>query len=226
MGMFDTVIVEKLKLKAPKEVTSFLKNNNADFPNEFQTKDLDCVLGVYKIKENSFIFREERKPTGKKIPYEPFKGFNNNRPLLERVYWYFKNKKYNNSPSIKQIDETRSVLVKTKLTDTFTILSYDEIGGRYLTLEYEVTAVEGKVKSIKLLRWELESEKEASIRHKNDEEFKKKMDQSFLERKEFQSQWYYPILKEVYNPIIFFTRISVQAICNVLIRWSYRWTGV
>jgi hypothetical protein len=49
MGMFDTVIVEGLKLKAPKEVFSYLKTNNSEFPVEFQTKDLENFLGNYKI---------------------------------------------------------------------------------------------------------------------------------------------------------------------------------
>jgi len=226
MGMFDTVIVEKLKLKAPKEVTSFLKTNNADFPNEFQTKDLDCALHTFKIKESGDIFVEERKPTGKKIPYNlPFKGWTDNRSFLERVYCNYKNKKYS-TPLPKFVDETKPVFVKTKLTDTFTMLSYDEIGGRYVSLDYEVKAVEGKVKSVKLLEWSIESEKESLNRHKENKIFDEKRDASFAKRREFHSKWYYPLIKEIYNPFLFFSRKAVQSICNTLVKWSYRWTGV
>jgi len=226
MGMFDTVIVEGLKLKAPKEVTSFLKDNNVNFPTEYQTKDLVCALHVYKIKDNGDIFEEVRKSTGKKIPYKPpFLGWNNNRPYLEKIYWYFKNKKYS-TPLPEFVDETKAVYVKTKLTDTFAMLSYDEVGGRYISLDYEVKAVEGKVKSIKLLEWSIESEKESLNRHKENKMFNEKRDASFAKRKAFQSKWYYPILKEVYNPFLFFSKLVVQNICNILVRWSYRWTGV
>jgi len=227
MGMFDTVIVEGLKLKAPREITSFIKSNSASFPNEFQTKDLDCLMGVYKINENGVIFEEQRKLTGKKIPFaDHFKDWKDNRSFLERLYWKVKNLKYSSFNKKNLVEETKTILVKSKITNTFTMLSVDEIGGRSLSLDYEVKAVEGKVKSVKLFKWELESEKEAAKRHKRDSEFKQKMDESFAKHRKFRSNWYYPILKEIYNPAVFFTKISLQAICNALIRWSYRWHGV
>lgn len=227
MGMFDTIVIEGLKLKAPKEVTSFLKANNASIPSEFQTKDLECALNTYRIKENGVIYKEERKFTGKKVPYKSLiDDWKDNRSLLEKLYWKIKNRKYSLLPSDRLIQETKVVFAKSRLTSTFTMLSYDEIGGRNLSLDYEIKAVEGKVKSVKLLEWNIESEKEATARHKSDEEFKKKMEESFSKRKEFQSRWYYPVIKEVYNPFVFFSRIIVQAACNTIVRWSYRWTGV
>ena len=226
--MFDTIVVEGLKLKAPKEVTNFLKANNADFPKEYQTKDLNCSLSNYKIDAKGEVYYEDRKPTGKKVPYtNPFDGWRDNRPWLERVYWKIKNKDFKSTSSSKRhIEEFKNVWGKCKLTSTFTMLSYDEIGGRNLTLDYEVKTESGKVKSIKLLRWELESQADANKRHKSDAEFKAKMDESFKKNKEFKSKWYYPILRETYTPLVFFVRLSVQAICNKLIRWSYRWSGV
>ena len=225
--MFDTVIVEGLKLKAPKEVTSYLKANNAEFPNDFQTKDLECSLSTYRINSKGEFLYDNRRPTGRKIPYEsPFKGWENNKSFLERLYWKIKNKKYNNTLDSRYTEEFKTVTVKTKITNTFAMLSYDEIGGRNLSLDYEVKVVEGKVKSIKLLRWELESVKDAAERKKSDLEFKAKIDESFRKNKEFKSKWYYPILKETVNPLIFFTRISVQAFSHLLIKWSYRISGV
>lgn len=227
MGLFDTVIIEGLKLKAPREVTSFLKSNNAEFPKEFQTKDLDSAMSVYTIKENGNIYIEERIPTGKKIPFNyPTWSWNDSRPYLERLYFKFKNKQYNISDESRLVDETKTVKVKSNITNTFFMLSYDEIGGRHISLDYEVKAVNGKVKSIKLKEWSIESEEEASQRHKSDQEFKLKRDESFAKRKEFQSRWYYPVLREVYNPIIFFSRIAIQSICNKIVSISYRWTGV
>jgi len=226
MGMFDTVIVEGLKLKAPKEITSFLKANNAEFPTEFQTKDLENFLGTYKINAKGEVYREERKPTGKKIPYElPFKDWRDNRPWLERVYWKFKYKAYKEEDT-KLIDETKPVFLKVKFTNTFTMLAVEEVGGRSLVLDYVVKVVDGKVKSVKLGEWSIESEEKANQRHKDDAEFKKNMEISFAARRSFQSKWYYPVLKEIVNPVIFLIRILVQKICNKIVTWSYSWHGV
>ena len=226
MGMYDTVIVEGLKLKAPKEITSFLKDNNAELPSEFQTKDLENVLGTYKLNAKGDIFSEERRPTGKKIPYElPCLNWKDTRSWLERVYWKFKFKKYEKK-DIKLIDETKPVFVKTKFTNTFAMLAVEEISGRNLTLDYEVKVIDGKVKSTKLLKWSLESEKDARERKQDSDEFLLQMDRSIAKHRELKSKWYYPILKETYNPFIFFSRLIAQAICNSIIRWSYRWTGV
>ena len=225
--MFDTIIVEGLKLKAPKEVTSFLKAHNAEFPTEFQTKDLDNVLGTYKLNAKGDVFREERKPTGKKIPYElPFLKWKDERAWLERVYWKYTHKEYKKE-DIKLIDETKPVFVIVKkFTNTFTMLAVEDIGGRSLTLDYEVKVIDGKVKSTKLLEWSLESEKDAQKRKQDNDEFLLQMDKTINKRRELRSKWYYPILKETYNPFIFFTRKAVQAACNALVRRSYRWTGV
>jgi hypothetical protein len=226
MGMFDTVIVEGLKLKAPKEVTSLMKANNAEFPTEFQTKDLENVLGTYKINAKGDIFREERKPTGKKIPYDvPFLNWKDNRSWLERAYFKVKYKEHREE-KIKLINETKPIFVKTKLTNTFTMLAVEEIGGRRLFLDYEVKAIDGKVKSTKLLEFSLESEKDAQKRKQDDKEFVLQTDRVMAKHRELKSKWYYPILKETYNPFIFFSRLTIQAACNSIVRWSYRWTGV
>lgn len=224
--MFDTIIVEGLKLKAPKEVTSFLKANNAELPTEFQTKDLENSLGTYKINAKGDVYREERKPTGKKIPFDlPFKNWEDNRPWLERVYYKFKYKNHTKE-EIKFVDETKPVFAKVKFTNTFTMLAVEDVSGRSLVLDYEVKVIDGKVKSTKLVEWSLESEKDAQKRKQDNDEFLLQMDKTINKRRELRSKWYYTILKETYNPFIFFTRKAVQAACNALVRWSYRWTGV
>lgn len=224
--MFDTVLIEGLKLKAPREVTSFLKSNNAELPTEFQTKDLDNCLGTYKINSKWELYRQERKLTGKKIPYNPpFMNWHDNRPFLERLYWNIKNKKYEVKEE-KLVDEYKSVFVKDKITHTFKIYALEEIDNRYLSIEYSVKVIEGLVSSIKLLEWEIESQEDSLKRKKENDEFKAKIDSSLQRRKELQSQWYYPILREIFNPFVFFSRLLVQHICNKLITFSYRWTGV
>ena len=96
----------------------------------------------------------------------------------------------------------------------------------YVDLSYNVAVVDGKVKSIKLHKWGIESEVAANKRHKEDALFKQKMEASFMVRRDFQSKWYYPLLKETINPAVFFSRMLIQKLCSKIVTWSYRWHGV
>jgi hypothetical protein len=228
MGMFDHVIIEGLKLpKLPKEINSYLKDNNAALPNDLQTKDLDNSLSTYTVKENGQIYLTEYKPTGKKVPYEPvWKTFSDNRSFLERLYSNIKFGSYKQSSKSNLVEERKPVQTKVKLTATFNAYVYHEIAGRYLDAEFEFTATDGKIAKVKLLRAELEPEAKAKKRRANDAEFKAKMDASFEARRKLTSQWYYPVIKEIYNPAVFFSKLLIQAACNKIVSWTYRWHGI
>ena len=73
---------------------------------------------------------------------------------------------------------------------------------------------------------EIETEKDAKERKDRDLKFKAEMEESFKRNNEFKSKWYYPILKETVNPLMFFTRLAAQNICNTIVKWSYSWRGV
>jgi hypothetical protein len=102
----------------------------------------------------------------------------------------------------------------------------EQIAGRYLSIEYTVTVVKGKVKSIVYLKHDLESEKHAKARNAQDAQFTLKMDASINAYRQLKSRWYYPVLKETLNPAIFFTRLLVQKICGKVMHCSSRWHGV
>lgn len=225
--MFDTVIVDKLMVpKLPKEVNDYLSSNNHNVPVEFQTKDLDCVLTTYKIDKKGQLWRETRRPTGKKVPFKPFfEDWHKNRPFLERLYLKFTNK----SSALKtprKVDEYKTIEVKDTTTGTIEIYTYDEIGGRYVELNYSVILNKGKVDTLKLVNWQIEPLKTANARRVFNIEFDKKMQEEFNKKKAFQAKWYYPILRETYTPLVFFTRITVQSICNKILNWSHHWHGV
>ena len=227
MGMYDTFVIEGLKLKTPKEITSLLKANKKELPREYQSKDLFSSLNTYYINESGQILEEVRQSTGKKIPYKsPLLDWKDNRPYLERLYWKIKHREYYLKEEDRLIEEVKLVKRKSKLTNTFNIYTAEVIGGRYIDLEYEIKAVEGKVKSAKLIKWSIESEEDANKRAKQDKEFKLKMEAEFAHRKELHSRWYYPIIKETFNPLVFFARLIVQSICNKIVKISYRWTGI
>ena len=222
MGMFDTVVVEGLKLKTSKEVKDFLKENNADLPNDFQTKDLDNTLSTFKIDKNYQLWASVPKETGKRISYGSlFSGWKDNRSFLERIYYKFKYKSLGNVP------KTRPELIytwqKVKITNTIEIYSYKEINDRYLDVCFIAKIIDGKVKSIKQHTATIESVNESKKRKARNQEFDENMEKQFVRRKEFTSKWYYPVLKETWNPIVFFSRLLIQKVCQKINTWTYRW---
>ena len=223
MGLFDTIVNNGFKLKLPREVTSFLKANGADIPDEFQTKDLENCLSTFKLFPNGRLLELTRKPTGRKVKYNsPFANWEDNRPLLEKIYHnIFIKSKYKDGNLL--VDETIDVYEKSNLTADFEMYAYELIGGRYLALNFDVQAVKGIVKKAKLTRWELESEEDAASRTKQDNEWKEKMDKSFAKQKELRARWYYPLIKEIYNPLIFFTGLLIRNICTWLTNKTYKW---
>jgi hypothetical protein len=224
MGMFDDVIVEGLKLETPKKLQKYFEDSNADLPKEFQTKDLNNCLSTYTIDSKGQIYLTEYKPTGKKVPYIPLSlGWTDRRSFLEKLFFKQIHRKH---ALPKFTEERKAVKTKTSLTQTFEIYTYIQVGGRYVDVTYAVTAAAGKVKSIKLTSWNIEDAKVAAKRHASEAEFNKNMEDSFLKRKTFQNKWYYPLVKETYNPFVFFTRMLVQKACHKIIDWSNRWHGV
>lgn len=220
--MFDEIHVEKLQVAAPKAIMQFLQQHGAVIPNDFQTKDLDSVMSQYIIQANGQMMQHEYVATGKTEPYVPF-SMTDNRSFLERMYFdrMFPRSKF---PVRKKV--LKKVLKKVDFTKTFVMYCGEKVGGRYLSIDYTVTVVKGKVKSIVYLKHDLESEKSAKTRREQDDQFTLELDKSFAAHRLLKSRWYYPVLKEVLNPAIFFTRILVQKLCGKVMHCSNRWHGV
>ena len=220
--MFDDIHVEKLKVSAPKAVMQFLQQHGAAIPNDFQTKDLDSIMSHYTIQANGQMMVDEYVDTGKTEPYVPF-SMTDNRSFLERLYFDCKFPR-SKIPMRKKV--LKKVLKKVNFTKTFVMYCSETVAGRYLSIDYTVTVIKGKVKSIVYLRHDLESEKDAKKRHAQNAQFDLKMDQSFAAHRLLRSRWYYPVLKETLNPAIFFTRLLVQKICGKIMHYSSHWHGV
>ena len=227
--MYDTVVIEDLKLPAPsKDVRDWLKKNNAPVPKNYQTKDLENSLTNYTIDSKGQIFETHYKTTGKKKLYvSPFASWTDNRSFLEKAYFKIKNAKLHKTyPRERYVEETKPIRMKSNKTSTFEIYSYDEVGGRYVDVSYIITAVNGIVKKIKLNESKIESESNAKTRHRQNLEFKQKAAQEIARNSAFKAKWYYPVLKQTWNPFVFFSAKILQYICNKLISRSYHWHGV
>lgn len=221
--MFDTVVLEGLKLKVPVEIKEFLGENGASFPQDFQTKDLDNSLLTYYIKESGQVYETEFIPTGKKIKSDyNFPSFKTNRSFIERLYFDRVFKPL--GPRI--IDERKEVKKRSSFTETIAIYTYTKVNDRYLELEYELEIVSGKVKKSKVLKWSIESEEDAIERRERDQKWNEEQDIKQRQREIFTQKWYYPILREVYNPIVYFGSRAVVSICNKIIHLTYSWRGV
>ena len=222
MGMFDDIHVEKLKVSAPKAIMQFLQQHGAVIPNDFQTKDLDSIMAHYTIQANGQMMVDAYVDTGKTEPYVPL-SLTDNRSFLERAYF---NRKFPRSKTPVRKKVLQKVLKKVNFTKTFVMYCSEQVAGRYSSIDYTVTVIKGKVKSIVYLSHDLESEKTAKTRREQDAQFTSKMDQSFAAYRKLKSRWYYPVLKETLNPAIFFSRLLVQKICNKVMHCSGRWHGV
>ncbi len=222
MGMFDDITVEELKVSAPKAVMQFLQQHDAVIPNAFQTKDLDSILSHYIIKANGQMMVREYVETGKTEPYVPI-TFADSRSFLERAYY---NYAFPRSKTPVRKKCLKEVLKKVNFTKTFVMYCSEQVAGRYLSIDFTVTVIKGKVKSIVYLKHDLESEKDAKHRSALDDQFTVRMNQNFAAHKQLRSRWYYPLLKEIMNPAIFFTRLLLQKVCSKIITWSHRWHGV
>lgn len=221
--MFDDIHVERLKVPAaPKAIMQFLQQHDAVMPDHFQTKDLDSIMSNYTIKANGQMMVHEYVPTGKTEPHVPV-SFTDSRSFLERAYF---NRILPRSKTPVRKKVLKEVLKKVDFTKTFVMYCSEQIAGRYLSIEYKVTVIKGKVKSMVYLKHDLESEKMAKKRHAQNAQFDLKMDQSFAAHRLLRSRWYYPVLKEALNPAIFFSKLLVQKICGKIMHCSSHWHGV
>jgi len=220
--MFDDIHVEKLKVSAPKAVMQFLQLHGAEMPCDFQTKDLDCIMAHYTIQANGQMMVDAYVDTGKTEPYVPI-PFTDTRSFLERLYF---DRKFPRSKTPVRKKVLKKIQKKVDYTKTFVMYGGEQIAGRYLSIEYTVTVIKGKVKSIVYLKHDLESEKAAKTRNALDAQFKLKMDANINAYRQLKSRWYYPVLKETLNPVIFFAKLLVQKLCSKVVTWSYRWHGV
>lgn len=224
MGMFDTVVIEGLKLKTTPEVKKYLQQSSAEIPTDFQTKGLENALRTYKIDSKGQFWAHLAKETGKKIPYKnPFSHWTDNRSFLEKLYYKSKQSAFK---APKTVAEMKYVWTKQNTTNTFEIYTYSEIAGRYVDISYNVEVVSGKLKKIELRDSKIESISEAKARAQRNKEWENKMKQNFDARNKFVSQWYYPILKEIYNPTALLLRLSFQKLSSWLASASYRIRGI
>ena len=169
MGMYDDIVC-KYPLPLPEDTKGYISNG-------FQTKDLDCGLDCYEIREDGTLWLREYER-------EYTEGNPNGKTFFEKF---------------GMVKETKVWWTHVKTTTTIRMYEYYNYGdGPYdYWVEFEVVFIDGVIDKIKLIKFEAtdnSKRKEDSKRHI--EELKK--------NKEFESTVLYKLIIKPYNKIIRF----------------------
>ena len=106
-------------------------------------------------------------------------------------------------------------------TATIYLYCFELIKDKYLTLDYEVILVGGKVVSSHLKEYEIETDQQQKEREERDKACQEKYAAFYEATKAFRSRWYYPVIREVYNPFIFFLSKGLLALSQICNKLSY-----
>jgi hypothetical protein len=168
MGMYDDIVC-KYSLPYPEDTKGYTVQG-------FQTKDLDCVLNFYEIREDGTLWLRE----------------------CEREYIYDDNNDKTFFVRLPKVKEVRHWWTQLKITQTIRIYNYQRGDGQYdYWIEFELIFVDGKVSNVKLVKFDANDNtqrKENENRHI--EELKA--------RTIFESTWYYKLFARPYNKLVKF----------------------
>jgi len=225
MGLFDTVTVDDVsKLPVPDEVQAFLKLHGETITHEFQSKDLDCCMGAYVLNTAQGILQEEHyEETGETEVTDALwtsLTANRNQSWLVRQYWQAKFKHLDQTRIIKK---RKAVWHDSTSTGSFEMYTYYQVAGRYLDISFDVKLEHGKIQSITCKEHNLEPESEAQLRRAQDKAYKLRDDAEMAARSRFRAQWYYPMIREIYNPFVFFTKHALQCALSGLSKCLMHW---
>jgi hypothetical protein len=186
--MYDTIIC-KYPLPMPDEPKGYTGSH------DFQTKDLDLALAAYSINENGqlFIHRFEGE-------WEP--GNKDSNSLIGKLGYY---------KTIKTWLEE----LNTTTTTVFYDYQHSQNTDYDYFIEYEAIFVNGKLTSIKLIKFEANDNSE---RKRKDIEFDKKLE----EHHKFINTWKYKYFAKPYNRTISFVFRKMNKISQNLSRILYK----
>jgi hypothetical protein len=169
MGMFDDIVC-KYPLPFPEDTKGYI-------PNGFQTKDLDCGLDSYEIREDGTLWLRE-------CEREHIDGDPNGKTISQKF---------------GIIKEIKHWWTHVKTTRTIRMYDYqNNDGGVYdYWVEFEVVFIDGVIDKIKLIKFEINDNTKRKELHKQHVEELKK-------QKVVESTMFYRLIIKPYNKIIRF----------------------
>ena len=124
MGMYDDIVC-KYPLPLPEDTKGYT-------PHSFQTKDFDCALDLYEIREDGTLWLRE-------VEREYIEGNPNGKTHSERMF---------------KVNEIRSWWNQLKTTQTIRLYDYQHTDGEYdYSIEFSVTFIEGILNKIDLVEF-------------------------------------------------------------------------
>lgn len=173
MGMFDDIVC-KYPLPLP-------ENTKGYTPHGFQTKDFDCALDLYEIREDGTLWLKQRES-------EFVKGNPDAKSLFDRI---------------GHIKEVRSWWEHVKLTQTIRMYDYHHTDGPYdYNVEFEVVFIDGIIDKIKLVKFDV-------MNNMKRQELSKYHSEQLKLRSEFESSIFYRFIGNPYNKVIMFMSNSI-----------------
>ena len=186
MGMYDDIVC-KYPLPYPEDTKGYTVQG-------FQTKDLDCALDIYEIREDGTLWLRE-------CEREYTDGDNNGKTFFDRL------------PKVKEV---RHWWTQLKLTQTIRIYNYQHGDGQYdYWIEFELIFVDGKVSNIKLIKFDANDNTERKENNKRHiEELKA--------RRIFESRLFYKLLGKPYNKLVKLVSKSLHKFGSFLMSVSWK----
>ena len=168
MGMYDNIVC-KYPLPLPEDTKGYILES-------FQTKDLDCALDSYEIRDDGTLWLRE-------CEREHIDGDPNGKTFSEKF---------------GIIKEIKHWWTHVKTTRTISMYDYHHSDGAYdYFINFEVVFIDGVIDKIKLIEFDAMDNTERKKLHvRHIEELKK--------QKEFESTMFYKLIIKPYNKIIRF----------------------
>jgi hypothetical protein len=169
MGMFDDIVC-KYPLPFPEDTKGYI-------PNGFQTKDLDCGLDQYEIREDGTLWLRE-------CEREHIAGDPNGKTFFEKF------------GIVKEIKVWWTHVITTKTIRMYDYNNYND-GSYDYWVEFEIVFIDGVIDKIKLIKFD------AMDNSKRKEDFERHIEE-LKKNKEFESTNLYKLVIKPYNKIIRF----------------------
>jgi hypothetical protein len=169
MGMYDDIVC-KYPLPFPEDTKGYI-------PNGFQTKDLDCGLDQYEIREDGTLWLRE-------CEREHIAGDPNGKTFFEKF------------GIVKEIKVWWTHVITTRTIRMYDYNNYND-GSYDYWVEFEIVFIDGVIDKIKLIKFD------AMDNSKRKEDFERHIEE-LKKNKEFESTNLYKLVIKPYNKIIRF----------------------
>jgi len=186
MGMYDNIVC-KYPLPLPEDTKGYILES-------FQTKDLDCALDCYEIRDDGTLWLRE-------CEREHIDGDPNGKTFSEKF---------------GIIKEIKHWWTHVKTTRTISMYDYHHSDGAYdYFINFEVVFIDGVIDKIKLIEFDAMDNTERKKLHvRHIEELKK--------QKEFESTMFYKLIIKPYNKTIRFVTRHMSKFATFLLTFSYQ----